>query len=95
MSLVPGKSTPGEIRRRYDADVECFCSLETGESATVDAPLSLEVIAPDATVFATHGCGRFETVNSAIRSTRASSIGRMGWILARLAYPRFLYLYSI
>ncbi len=39
------KSTPEEIRRRFDADVERFSNLETGQSATMDAPLSLELVA--------------------------------------------------
>lgn len=39
------KSTVEEIRRRFDADVERFSNLETGQSATIDAPLALELIA--------------------------------------------------
>ncbi|MFO0960528.1 MAG: class I SAM-dependent methyltransferase [Isosphaeraceae bacterium] len=38
------KSTVDEIRARFDADVERFSNLETGQSATVDAPLVLELI---------------------------------------------------
>jgi glycerol uptake facilitator-like aquaporin len=33
------KSTVDEIRQRFDADVERFSNLDTGQSATVDAPL--------------------------------------------------------
>ncbi|MGI6419673.1 MAG: hypothetical protein ACOX1P_28900 [Thermoguttaceae bacterium] len=33
------KSTVDEIRQRFDADVERFSNLETGQSATIDAPL--------------------------------------------------------
>lgn len=40
-----GKSTPEEIRARFDNDVERFSNLETGQSATIDAPLSLDLIA--------------------------------------------------
>lgn len=39
------KSTPEEIRARFDRDVERFSNLETGQSATMDAPLALELIA--------------------------------------------------
>ena len=39
------KSTPEEIRARFDADVERFSNLETGQSATIDAPLVLDLIA--------------------------------------------------
>ena len=39
------KSTPEEIRARFDADVERFSNLETGQSASVDAPLVLDLVA--------------------------------------------------
>jgi tRNA (cmo5U34)-methyltransferase len=58
------KSTIDEIRSRFDADVERFSNLETGQSATIDAPLVLELItsaAAAASPAATHvldvGCG--------------------------------------
>jgi len=38
------KSTVEEIRQRFDNDVERFSNLETGQSATVDAPLAMELI---------------------------------------------------
>lgn len=46
----PQKSTVDEIRDRFDADVERFSNLETGQSATVDAPLVLELITSAAAV---------------------------------------------
>jgi tRNA (cmo5U34)-methyltransferase len=58
------KSTPEQIRRRFDQDVERFSNLETGQSATIDAPLGLELIAsaaaavnPGATALLDIGCG--------------------------------------
>jgi tRNA (cmo5U34)-methyltransferase len=39
------KSTVAEIRARFDADVERFSNLETGQSATIDAPVALDLIA--------------------------------------------------
>lgn len=58
------KSTVEEIRQRFDADVERFSNLETGQSATIDAPLVLELIAgaaqaatPAATRLLDVGCG--------------------------------------
>jgi tRNA (cmo5U34)-methyltransferase len=58
------KSTVDEIRQRFDADVERFSNLETGQSATVDAPLALALIAHAAAVTTPHarhvldvGCG--------------------------------------
>ncbi|MFO0929658.1 MAG: class I SAM-dependent methyltransferase [Gemmataceae bacterium] len=58
------KSTVDEIRRRFDADVERFSNLETGQSATVDAPLALAQVAAAAAAVTPHarhvldvGCG--------------------------------------
>src|SRR5437016_3631793 len=58
------KSTAEEIRQRFDADVERFSNLETGQSATVDAPLAMALVAQAAaatTPYARHvldvGCG--------------------------------------
>lgn len=39
------KSTVDQIRERFDRDVERFSNLETGQTATMDAPLTLELIA--------------------------------------------------
>jgi tRNA (cmo5U34)-methyltransferase len=39
------KSTVDEIRQRFDADVERFSNLETGQSATIDAPLAMDLVA--------------------------------------------------
>ncbi len=38
------KSTTEEIRLRFDGDVERFSNLETGQAATIDAPLVMELI---------------------------------------------------
>lgn len=58
------KSTVDEIRQRFDADVERFSNLGTGQSATMDAPLAMELIAeaaaattPNATHLLDVGCG--------------------------------------
>src|SRR5688572_32515510 len=58
------KSTPDEIRARFDSDVERFSNLETGQSATIDAPLVLELVTsaaaatnPNATSVLDVGCG--------------------------------------
>jgi tRNA (cmo5U34)-methyltransferase len=58
------KSTVEQIRERFDHDVERFSNLETGQSATIDAPLTLELIAsvaaattPSATHLLDIGCG--------------------------------------
>ena len=41
---IGNKSTVDEIRRRFDTDVERFSDLETGQQATIDAPLAMELI---------------------------------------------------
>jgi tRNA (cmo5U34)-methyltransferase len=38
------KSTTDDIAARFDADVERFSNLETGQAATIDAPLSMQLI---------------------------------------------------
>lgn len=38
------KSSVDEIRQRFDCDVERFSNIETGQTATVDAPLAMELI---------------------------------------------------
>jgi tRNA (cmo5U34)-methyltransferase len=43
------KSTVEQIRARFDNDVERFSNLETGQSATIDAPPVLELISQAAT----------------------------------------------
>lgn len=58
------KSTIDEIRARFDGDVERFSTLETGQAATIDAPLAMTLIT-DAAVSCTRkirrvldvGCG--------------------------------------
>jgi tRNA (cmo5U34)-methyltransferase len=42
------KSTLEEIRARFDDDVERFSKLETGQQATIDAPLVLDLVAQTA-----------------------------------------------
>lgn len=38
------KSSPEQIRKRFDHDVERFSQLDTGQSTTIDAPLAMELI---------------------------------------------------
>jgi tRNA (cmo5U34)-methyltransferase len=58
------KSTITEIRERFDNDVERFSNLETGQIATIDATISLELITEASKRIAPHarnvldiGCG--------------------------------------
>ena len=43
-TLFDQKSSLEEIKKRFDNDVERFSNLETGQSATIDAPLAMELI---------------------------------------------------
>jgi tRNA (cmo5U34)-methyltransferase len=58
------KSTPDEIRARFDQDVERFSNLETGQTAAMDSRLMLDLIAqtaaalaPEAASLLDIGCG--------------------------------------
>lgn len=58
------KSSVEEIRQRFDAEVAVYSNLETGQVATVDAPLTLSLVAEAAAVTTPHakelldvGCG--------------------------------------
>ena len=62
--MTTPKSTVEEIRQRFDGDVERFSNLETGQSATVDAPLALSLVTEAAAATTPHaqdlldvGCG--------------------------------------
>ncbi|MBE7158314.1 MAG: class I SAM-dependent methyltransferase [Rhodospirillales bacterium] len=50
------KSTVEQIRTRFDADVEWFSDLDTGQTATVDAALSLALVAEAAAAVTPHAC---------------------------------------
>jgi tRNA (cmo5U34)-methyltransferase len=58
------KSTTAEIRDRFDQDVKRFSNLEKGQTATVDAVISLDILAkaalftcPEASELLDVGCG--------------------------------------
>lgn len=58
------KSTPNEIRERFDREVDRFANLETGQTATMDAPLVLDLVSRAAAAATPHarrlldvGCG--------------------------------------
>jgi len=52
---LENKSSVEEIRARFDGDVERFSNLETGQSATIDAPLAMELITQAAASVAAAG----------------------------------------
>jgi tRNA (cmo5U34)-methyltransferase len=58
------KATTREIRERFDKEIERFSNLETGQQATIDAPLTMELCAeaakyatPQARELLDIGCG--------------------------------------
>lgn len=62
--MLPKKASIAQIRERFDADVERFSNLETGQTSTVDAALALDLVAttaarvtPQATRLLDVGCG--------------------------------------
>ncbi|HVU34305.1 MAG TPA: class I SAM-dependent methyltransferase [Opitutaceae bacterium] len=62
--MATHKSTVEEIRARFDADVERFSNLDTGQAATVDAALCMALVAqaaaattPQAKAVLDLGCG--------------------------------------
>lgn len=62
--MTTHKSTVEEIRQRFDAETDCYTNLETGQVATVDALLAMNLVAEAATVTTPHaqqvldvGCG--------------------------------------
>lgn len=64
MTAMNNKSTVYEIQERFDNDVERFSNLNTGQQATIDAPLTMDLITraaqasnPDAKTILDIGCG--------------------------------------
>jgi tRNA (cmo5U34)-methyltransferase len=64
MTASGQKSTVEQIRRRFDQDVERFSNLETGQAATIDAPLVMDLVTaaaarvtPQARAVLDIGCG--------------------------------------
>ena len=83
------KSTVEEIRARFDADVERFSNLETGQSAAMDAPLCMELVAraaaacsPGARDALDVGCG---AGNYALKTLQF--LPNLNWTLVDLSRP--------
>lgn len=62
--VFAGKSSIDEIRERFDADVERFSDLDTGQMAAPDSPLCMDliteaaaVVTPEARTVLDFGCG--------------------------------------
>ena len=61
-TMYEQKSTVDDIRQRFDNEVDRFSNIETGQTATIDAPLAMELISQAA-------------VNSTKRIQRVLDIG--------------------
>lgn len=70
------KSTVEEIRARFDADVDRFSNLETGQSAAIDSPLCLERIA-DAAAAMTPAAKRLLDVGCGAGNYAIKLLGKM------------------
>lgn len=44
LTMLEQKSSIDEIRHRFDKEVDRFSNIETGQTATIDAPLAMELI---------------------------------------------------
>lgn len=69
------KSSIDTIRRRFEGDVERFSNIETGQTATIDAPLAMELITNAAITSTPHlsrvldiGCGAGNNTIMLLRS---------------------------
>lgn len=51
------KSSVEEIRRRFDGDVERFSNLQTGQEATIDSVLAMQLVAQAAAAASPHARG--------------------------------------
>ncbi|MCL2458939.1 MAG: class I SAM-dependent methyltransferase [Desulfobulbus sp.] len=85
------KSTLTEIEQRFDNDVERFANLDTGQVATIDAPLAMELITaaalaatPAATRILDIGCG---AGNNTIKLLRSHDGGNLDCDLNDLSLP--------
>jgi tRNA (cmo5U34)-methyltransferase len=84
------KSNIDKIRQRFDSDVERFSNLETGQAATIDAPLAMELIT-QAAIVATPAIGRVLDIgcgagNNTIRLARTYA-GKFDCDLCDLSRP--------
>lgn len=93
---MKAKSSVDEIRARFDADVERFSNLETGQKATIDAPLTMELITaaaaacnPNTKAVLDIGCGAGNNTLKLLDrlQSRGRSINEIEWTLLDLSQP--------
>lgn len=78
-TALKDKSSLEDIRTRFDADVERFSNLDTGQVATIDAPLAMELITqaalaatPDIRRVLDIGCGAGNNTLKLLQTTGRS-----------------------
>lgn len=90
------KSTVEQIRQRFDNDVERFSNLETGQKATIDAPLAMELITaaaatcnPSAKAVLDLGCGAGNNTLKLLDrfQSQGRAINEIEWGLLDLSQP--------
>lgn len=91
------KSSVEQIRARFDADVERFSNLETGQSATIDSPLCMDLVAsaaaavnPEARDLLDIGCGAGNytlKVIEKLRTARGADAVTLNCTLVDLSRP--------
>ncbi len=93
---MKAKSSVDEIRVRFDADVERFSNLETGQKATIDAPLAMELITaaaaacnPNAKAVLDIGCGAGNNTLKLLDrlQSQGGSVKEIEWTLLDLSRP--------
>jgi tRNA (cmo5U34)-methyltransferase len=93
---MKAKSSVDEIRARFDADVERFSNLETGQKATIDAPLAMELITaaaaacnPKARAVLDIGCGAGNNTLKLLDRLKSQgrSVSEIEWSLLDLSRP--------
>ena len=90
---LESKLTVEQIRQRFDSEVERFSNLETGQTAVMDAPLMLELVAqvvatihPQGTAILDLGCGAGNYALKLLRSmpnANVTLVDLSGQMLAR------------
>jgi len=80
------KSTVEEIRQRFDAD-ERFSNLGTGQSATVDAPRAMGLIAQVAAVTTPHARHVLDVCCRQLRPQAAGTAAELDATLIDLSQP--------
>ena len=81
---LANKSTIEEIRQRFDKEVERFSNLQTGQQATIDAPLVLDLVAQTVRRFLRPGSALLD-IGCGAGNFTLSVLGQVGGLDCHLA----------